>query len=203
LAVSLGVVLGVGGGAIVGVRTLTDSLRRIDSYRAEAARLSADLDTLGQRYDDLAERYDDAVRRTAVTELVVEEDGSLAVVIRDAAGELKRIETPFDPSAEIYVDYAVLDGRLWIRRVFDSYTPPGSAVVIDPVIGTIDWDQRPTGLGKAVYRSLTPGRWVITVTGNGSLGLARAADGDPVELTPQPAVRPYESVADADRAPGH
>ncbi|RMH26100.1 MAG: hypothetical protein D6693_07845 [Planctomycetota bacterium] len=190
-----GVLATLGLSAVLTVRTINATLSRAESARAEAARLSADLQTLRERYEALADRYDAAVSRTAVTELDVSEDGSVAVIVRDAAGPLRRIQTPFNAADEIYVDYAVIDGRLWIRRVFDAHTPPGSAVVVDPIVETIDWDQRPGGFGQAVYRSLAPGRWVVTVTGNGSLGLARADE--PVDLRHRPIVEPFGEVAGA------
>lgn len=164
-------------------------------HREEIVRLETSLRDVERDRDAIRDRYNEAVRRTAVTELVVE-DGRLEVIIRTTEGVERRIETPFDPRAEIYVDYAILDGRLWIRRVFDAYTPPESGLVIDPLVESIDWDQRPEGYGKAVYRSLSPGRWVITVTGNGSLGLARVEGETPTQLSPQPPVRPYEPVAE-------
>ncbi len=164
-------------------------------HRESIARLETSLRDLATERDALREQYNAAVRRTAVTELLVEE-GKLDVVIRTAEGVQKRIETPFDPRAEIYVDYAILDGRLWIRRVFDAYTPPGSGLVIDPLVESIDWDQRPEGFGKAVYRSLSPGRWMITVTGNGSLGLARVEGDAPHPLSPQPTVRPFDPMVE-------
>ncbi len=180
----------------VGVNRIVRSETTTTRLTAERARLESQLDLLRTDHSALLTRHETVLRRTAVTELVVT-DGALSVVVRNADGVLRRIPTPFNPSAEIYVDYAVLDGRLWIRRIFDSFTPPDSALVIDPVIADIDWDQRPTGIGKAVYRSLGPGRWVVTVTGNGSLGLALAADDAPIELIPRPLVQQQDPVADA------
>jgi hypothetical protein len=118
-----------------------------------------------------------------VTELVVE-DGRLSVAIRDAGGAIRTIETPFDPSREIYVDFVVLDGRLWIRRVFDDRTPPEQGVLVDPALAEIDWSEERAAYGKATYRALGPGRWIVSVTGDGSLGLARSRDDAPSELRP-------------------
>lgn len=189
----------------VGVNRLVRSESAATRLSAERARLESQLDVLRAEHSALQARHEDVVRRTAVTELLVQ-DGALTVVVRNAEGVLRRIPTPFNPAAEIYVDYAVLDGRLWIRRIFDSFTPPESALVIDPVIADIDWEQRPTGLGQAVYRSLGPGRWVVTVTGNGSLGLAPAADGAVVDLVARPLVQQHDSADDAlpplQRKPG-
>src|SRR5512134_1848657 len=119
-----------------------------DVYRAR-------LEQTVQDYEILRGQYNQAVRRTAVTELIVE-DGRLAVAIRDAGGEIRRIETPFDPSREIYVDFVVLDGRLWIRRVFDDRTPPEQGVLIDPALAQIDWSGDEAAHGKAAYRALGP-----------------------------------------------
>ncbi len=152
------------------------------------------LATLGREYEQLRETYNEAVRRTAVTELLVR-DGSLWVSIRTAAGLHEQIPTPFNPSYEIYVDYVVVDGRLWIRRIFDEHTPPGEGLVIDPAWAMIDWDAPGVAHGKTVYRQLSEGRWVITVSGDGSLGLALRDDEQTTELSPPPPVRPFEPIA--------
>jgi hypothetical protein len=173
-------------------------------YRLIEANLKADiyrdrLTALADDYDQLRQTYNQAVRRTAVTELVVA-DGKLCVTIRNAEGVVRSVPTPFDPSGEIYVDYVVLDGRLWVRRVFDAVTPPIGGVVIDPELEEVAWDSATATHGKAVYRQLDEGRWVVSVTGDGSLGLARAADNDPVELTSSPNVRDYEPISEQAQA---
>lgn len=156
---------------------------------------------LTARYDRLVDRYNDAVRRTALTELIVGEDRSLAVGVRTAAGETERIETPYDASREIYVDYAILDGRVWIRRVFDDNTPPSRATLIDPELARIDWDALgERSLGQAVYRSLEPGRWVIDVTGSGALGLRPAGPDESVSLGEAPQIRRFRSIEQEARA---
>jgi hypothetical protein len=144
-------------------------------------------------YEALRGQYNQAVRRTAVTELVVE-DGKLAVAVRDAGGSIRTIETPFDPSREIYVDFVVLDGRLWIRRVFDDRTPPEQGVLVDPALAQIDWNEEQAAYGKATYRALSAGRWVVSVTGDGSLGLTRGRDDMRTELAPPPPVRSYPPI---------
>jgi len=149
-------------------------------------------ETVGD-YEALRGQYNQAVRRTAITELVVE-DGKLAVAIRDAGGSIRTIETPFDPSREIYVDFVVLDGRLWIRRVFDDRTPPEQGVLVDPALAQIDWSEERAAYGKAAYRALGPGRWVVSVTGDGSLGLTRSPDDARTELAPPPPMRSYEPI---------
>lgn len=154
-----------------------------DVYRERLARAVGD-------YEVLRGQYNQAIRRTAVTELNVA-DGKLSVTIRDAGGTIRTLDTPFDPAREIYVDFVVIDGRLWIRRVFDDRTPPEQGVLVDPALAQIDWNAEQAEYGKATYRALTPGRWVVSVTGDGSLGLTRASDDEPTELSPPPPVRDY------------
>jgi len=159
----------------------------------EAAVYRSRLEEVARDYEVLRESYNEAIRRTAVTELRVER-GVLSIAIRNAFGDVRVIETPYDPSREIYVDYAILDGRLWIRRVFDAATPPEKALLIDPDLADVDWDADPDGYGKAAYRSLGEGRWVVTATGEGSLGLGPSRPGDTAELAPPPPVRSYEPM---------
>jgi len=159
----------------------------------EAAVYRARLEQVARDYAGLRESYNEAIRRTAVSELRVEQ-GVLRVAVRDAAGDVRIIDTPYDPSREIYVDYAILDGRLWIRRVFDAATPPQQALLIDPGLADVDWDADPEGYGKAAYRSLGEGRWVVTVTGDGSLGLGRRRSDDTTELSAPPPIHTYEPI---------
>jgi hypothetical protein len=84
-----------------------------------------------------------------------------------------------------------MGGRLWIRRVFSNDVPPERGVVINPLVDDVDWDSDNARYGKAIYRRLGEGRWVITVTGDGSLGLKRV-EGEPVQLSPPPPVRDFE-----------
>lgn len=149
------------------------------------------LASLAKDYESLRGRYNEAVRRTAVTELVVK-DGHVTVEVRDQSGEVRRIETALDPAREVYVDYAVVGGRLLIRRVFDARTPPDQGLVIDPKIASVDWDSPEASHGKAVYRTLAEGRWTISVTGNGALGLVRSETGQPAILADAPPLRGYE-----------
>ena len=172
--------------ACVGAYRLIEARVASDIFRARLAELT-------QSYDALRDQYDEAVRRTAVTELVVR-DGELFVSIRTAAGELQTIATPYDPRDEIYVDYAVVDGRLWIRRVFDAGTAPDAALVIDPSLRWVDWEAAGALHGKAAYRSLGEGRWIVTVTGDGSLGLARAESDEPMPLAAAPRIRRYDPI---------
>jgi hypothetical protein len=150
------------------------------------------LELLAADYEDLHERYAAVIARTAVTELRVA-DGRLSVVVRGVEGDLREIPTPYDPAKEIYVDYAIVDGRLFVRRVFAEDVPPREGVLVDPALLAIDWDAAGAAHGKAAYRTLDEGRWVVTVTGGGSLGLAPAPEA-PMPLSPPPELREFEPV---------
>ena len=165
-------------------------------YRERLLELSSD-------YESLRGQYNQAVRRTAVTELLVAED-QLTVVIRTAEGDLQALPTPFDPRQEIYVDYVVHDGRLWIRRIFDEKTPPEQGLIVDPRFADVDWNAEAASHGKATYRALSEGRWVVDVTGDGSLGLALRDPREPVLLSPPPPVREFGPIEHAvDFRMGH
>jgi hypothetical protein len=151
------------------------------------------LESLAGDYAALAESYNYAVRQSAITELEVV-DNQVTVVIRTLEGEIQRIETPYDPSEEIFVDYLVGDGRIWIRRIFDQSTPPDEALVIDPVWDEIDWKDSGLQYGKAVYRSLEPGIWSIQVSGSGALSLERVDASRLHALKPSPEIRTYEEI---------
>lgn len=156
------------------------------------ARLSARIfaqriEVLAADYERLRQDYNRAVRRTAVTELQVT-DTSVSVVVRTADGARREFATGCRADREVYVDYVVVGGRLWIRRVFDSATPPEAGTLVDPALAGVDWDADAATVGKAVYRRLEPGRWVVTVSGNGSLGLERRREHDEVTLSPPPPV---------------
>lgn len=201
-AATIGMVGLVGVVALTGFRLVRSDVRA-EVYRRRLEGLASDYEALRQTYNDL-------VKRTAVTELVVK-DGRLSVRVSNAAGVVREIPTPFDPSGEIYVDFVVRDGRLLIRRVFDGHTPPHAGLVIDADLAEVRWsdgwpDQPPVGAatyGKAIYRQLGEGRWVISVTGDGSLGLVRARAGENVPLVAAPSVHDYAAIeAEADRRVG-
>jgi hypothetical protein len=138
-------------------------------YRDRLAELASD-------YRALRDDYNAAVRKTAVTELVVHE-GELWVRVRNAAGTVSLMKTPVDAEKEVFADFIVADGRLWVRRVYDQSTPPERGFVVDDELGAVEWDAGdPTMVGKTVYRPLGEGRWVVRVTGNGALGLDRIGD---------------------------
>jgi hypothetical protein len=188
LSLALLVVLAVAGFSAF---HLLEATLAAEVYQERLAQLSSD-------HEALRELFNEAVRRTAVTELRVEE-GSLSVVIRTADGELRVLPSSFDPSKEIYVDYVVVGGRLWIRRIFDEDTAPGEGMLVDPKLADVDWSADETSYGKAAYRSLDEGRWVVDVTGDGSLGLTRREEGSSQVLSPAPPVRDYEPVDTAVR----
>ena len=157
-----------------------------DIYRDRLVDLSSD-------YEMLRSMYNQAVAKTAVTELIVK-DGRLSLAIRTIEGVDRVIDMPFDPAQEIYCDYALIDGRIWIRRVYDAHTPPRDGVVIDDDLKHINWNDSAARYGKAIYRSLDEGRWIVTVTGDGSLGLAKADAKADAMLSGPPPVRDYEEI---------
>jgi hypothetical protein len=171
--------------AVVGYR-LASSKVELDVYRDRLINLSGE-------YESLRSMYNEAVRKTAVTELIVK-DGHLSVAIRTLEGVDRVIDTPYDPSREIYCDYVLMDGRLWIRRVYDAHTPPRQGLVIDNTIADVNWSDPAARYGNAVYRSLDEGRWIVTVTGDGSLGLAKVDAKAEVMLSGPPPVRDYEEL---------
>jgi hypothetical protein len=149
---------------------------------------------LSDRYEGLRATYNDAVRRTAVTELLVK-DGELSVVVRNAAGVVQTIPTPFRPAEhEVHVDFVVLEGRLWIRRIMRVAPPRAEQVLIDPRLAQIDWDDRGENYGITIYRSLTEGRWVVNTTANGALTLVKQPSEAPAPLASAPEVRQFEQL---------
>ena len=168
------------------------------AYRWASAKVETDvyrdrLAGLSQEYESLRSVYNQAVRKTAVTELIVR-GGRLSLAIRTIEGLDRVIDTPFDPAQEIYCDYVLLDGRLWIRRVYDAHTPPSKGLLIDDHLERVDWNDPAARYGNAVYRSLSEGRWIVTVTGDGSLGLVRMDGKAPLTLSGPPPVRDYDQL---------
>lgn len=148
---------------------------------------------LSREYESLRSMYNQAVQKTAVTELIVK-DGRLSLEIRTIEGVKRTIATPFDPAEEIYCDYVLMEGRLWIRRVYDAHTPPSKGLVIDDKLEHVNWNDPAARYGKAVYRALSEGRWIVTVTGDGSLGLAKMDEKANVKLSGPPPVRDYDQI---------
>ncbi len=181
-AAALGAVFVIG---VVGLRLArVDAAERVYRQRLEA---------LAGDYETLRADYNRAVRRTAVTELVVK-DGAVTALVRSAHGAIAEVPTSADPSKEVYVDFALVDGRVWIRRVFDAGTRPADATVIDPRLADVDWDGPTASVGQAVYRTLGEGRWVVKVSGDGALGLERVSDDAVVSLSEAPEVRSFDEV---------
>lgn len=177
-----------GGGGYIAVKSHLES----EIYRDR-------LQALGEDYTRLAADYQDAVRKSAVTELRVR-DNQLSVLVRTMEGVLEEIPTPFDPRREIYVDYVVLDNRLWIRRIFDHETPPSEAILINPRLLDINWDERSgQEYGKAVYRRLGEGRWAVTVTGSGALGLRQVSADSSIDLVTPPEIRDFSELQESIR----
>lgn len=143
------------------------------SERVKSAIYAHQLEQLGAEFSQLQDAYQTLIKETTLTQLEVT-DQSIAVLIRGRDGSLQRVHTPFLPQREVYVDYVVSGGRIWIRRIFDSATPPSEAMVLDPVWQSVDWQDPRHRFGQAVYRSLQPGLWEIRVTGNGAMSLAPA-----------------------------
>lgn len=184
IKITIGLLL-LGVFAVLGYR-LASRKMELDIYRERLAGLSSE-------YESLRLMYNQAVRKTAVTELIVK-DGQLSLAIRTIEGVDRLINTPFDPAREIYCDYVLLDGRLCIRRVYDAQTPPHKGLVIDDKLEYVDWDAPGAIYGNAVYRSLSEGRWIVTVTGDGSLGLVKIDSEAEVTLSGPPPVRDYSQL---------
>ena len=158
----------------VAALTLLASLAGYRFVRAdvEAAVYRERLASLAGEYESLRSQYNDAVRRAAVTELLVKGD-TMTVRVRTPAGALREIPTSLDPSREVFIDYVVKDGRVLIRRLFDDRTPPERGMVVDAELIRVDWDDPGLERGQTVYRRFTEGRWVVTVSGSGAMGLRR------------------------------
>lgn len=179
---ALGAVVVLG---VVGLRLAkSDAAERV--YRER-------LESMAGEFESLRTEYNKAIRRTAVTELVVA-DGKVTALVRSAHGTVAEVQTNADPSREVYVDFALVDGRVWIRRVFDSATRPNDATVIDPRLADVDWDGPNASVGQAVYRTLGEGRWVVRVSGDGALGLEHVPDDAVISLAEAPEVATFEEI---------
>lgn len=189
-----GIVIGLAGiGAVVLIGTVGLRFARADA----AAQVYQDrLRDLSGEYETLRSQYNSAVRQTAVTELVVKER-RVTVHVRTIEGTSETIETACDANKEIYVDFALIDGRLWIRRVFDADTAPSNATIINPKLVDVDWESEGALVGQAVYRMLGEGRWVVRAAGDGALGLARVDDDAVINLSSPPEIGSFEEVQSA------
>jgi len=148
---------------------------------------------LSTEYESLASQYNQAVRQTAITELVVK-DRKITVAVRTIEGTAETVETTCNADKEIYVDFALIEGRLWIRRVFDSDTPPSQATIINPKIAEIDWDNESALVGQAVYRHLDEGRWIVNAGGDGALALTKVSEDEIVNLSPPPTIKAFDEI---------
>jgi hypothetical protein len=181
------------------------SLAAVAAYSYTKGNIAADiyrdrLRQLSDSYQDLHRQYNDVVKKTAVTELVLS-GGRLSVVVRTADGVLETIPTELDPNQEVHVEYVARDGRLWIRRVYTltEPDPAGKAraevALINPSLADLPWTKDPNLQGLSVYRKeLTPGRWVVTTTGNAALALTKLPPGQSSDLSAPPAVRDYGRI---------
>lgn len=165
---------------------LVRSQIEVQAYRTRLAAIASD-------YEKLRVNYNAAVRKAAITELVVK-DNKLSVTVRSSEGVLSEIQTPYDPAKEIHVDYIVVDGRIWARRVYDDNTPATQGTLIDPKLADIAWDEQGRDYGLTIYRPLTEGRWVVNLTSNGSLTLTHKPLDEKVQLVTPPPLREFETV---------
>lgn len=177
-------------GAVVVVGFVGMRFARADAansvYQTRLRELSTD-------YESLRTQYNTAVRQTAVTELVVK-DRSVTVQVRTIEGAVETIETSADADKEVYVDFALIEGRLWIRRVFDANTPPSQATIINPKLAKVNWASENALVGQAVYRQLGEGRWVVNASGDGALALTRVPEDQIINLSPPPEIGAYEEI---------
>lgn len=180
--------------AILGAVTAV-SLIGLKVARAEAASnvYQDRLRDLSTEYESLRSHYNQAVRQTAITELVVK-DRKITVQVRTIEGDQEIIETSCNADKEIYVDFALINGRLWIRRVFDADTPPSQATIINPKLANVDWDSEGALVGQAVYRQLGEGRWIVNAAGDGALALTKVPEDQIVNLSPPPEIKSYTEV---------
>ncbi len=144
----------------------------------------------------MRQTFNEVVKKTVVTELTVDEDGSVCVVFVSSDNTERIVPTPFKMGAEVYVDFIVRDGRLFLRRVFDEHTKPREALFIDSDLQTVDWKSMGSPRGSATYAQLNEkGRWVVNVTGNGALELKKADDNAKREpLVAMPKVKDYDQI---------
>lgn len=166
---------------------LTRAQMAEDIYRDRLTGLAAD-------YAKLRDQYERALSQSVVTELEIK-DGQLTVSYRRGDGEVVHVPTSLDTSKEIFVDFYVAGNRVGIRRIFDSSMAPDQALVLDEPWNLLAADAPPTTFGRAVYRRLDEGRWSVTMTGNGSLGLEQLPAGHrPALVPPPPLITPEAPV---------
>ncbi len=183
---------GVGAVGYTGME-LARSQMAEDIYRTRLSALSED-------YAKLRDQYERALRETVVTELEVKGE-ALNVRYLRGDGEVVTIPTNLNTEKEIFIDFYVAGNRVGIRRLFDSSLPADSALVLDEPWDTMAKDAPPASFGRTVYRRLDQGRWVVTMTGNGSLGLTRSPhDGRGHLAAPPTLVNPEAPLREGDEA---
>ena len=182
---SLSILAAVGAVGFIGMK-VAKAEATTDVYKNRLVDLSSE-------YEILRSHYNTAVRQTAITELLVK-DRRVTVQIRTIEGEQESIPTPCDADKEIYVDFALIQGRLWIRRVFDADTPPSQATLINPKLANVDWESEGALVGQAVYRRLDEGRWIVNAAGDGALALTKVPEDQVINLSPPPTVQAFEEV---------
>lgn len=162
-------------------------------YHDRLTGLEADYRQLGQEYNQLAEQYNQAVTPLPVTELFIE-DGIVCVAVRMGDGEIKRFPTPYNAwENEFHVDFAMINSRLLIRRVYDENTAPNAGVVLDPELLQVEWDAPGASHGHVIYSNrMSDGRWIVTVTRNGALSLEKVDDDAQINLVAQPQMMEFE-----------
>ncbi len=183
--------------AILGLATLA-------GYQWAKASVAQDiyrdrLSHLQQDYQQLATQYNQAVTPRPVTELLVEE-GIVCLAVRKGDGQVVRIPTTFNVRLNrVYVDYLLVDQRLMIFRAFEFNTvnavPPDKVVTIDPALLDLEGDLERVPFGKSLScRNLPDGRYLISVTGDGSLGLKPVSADEPIQLTTHPPIKEFAPV---------
>lgn len=190
LTTLLSIVLLAGAG-VLGYQVLRNGVAA-DVYHDRLVELNDD-------HNELIGQYNKAVTRTAVTELLIE-NGTVCVNVRTADGQLEPHPVDANPAHPIYVDYVVKDSRLLIRRVFDSKSVPDDAGVIDSALLNLDWTDPTLKHGQAIYRQLTDGRWIVTVSGDGSLALAKVEADVEVDLLTAPKIGEFDPVESTQEA---
>ena len=156
------------------------------------------IQTLAGECEPLRKNYNSAVKKTVVTELLVQDDDTICVVFVSADGSEQVRPTPFKRGSLLYVDYVIKqDGRLLLRGVFDYDTAPSAGVAINADFQTIErWKNKEVKAGNAVSQLVDKkGRWVVEVTGNGSLQLSKADDKAPrVPLVVSPQIKDFSQI---------
>lgn len=151
------------------------------------------LQQLEQDYGTLQERYNSAVRAAALTELRVNET-SAQLWVRGSDGAVHHFQTPYKAGDVVNFEYVVWHGRVLIYGVYDRNTSPNDGTRIDPEQRLIDWSDASEPYTLAIGRKLTPGRWVVRMSGNGALTLAQADEQELVELEAPPSLERYDPI---------